>query len=641
MRNSWLLDCFLFRECTVYSLSTRFGTFTRKVRESVSYRHVHRFRRIKLSRYVSAPYNLLHYCTNLHLACDSSCSTCAGTSGFCLTCSQSSQFALDGKCVSSCPANTFAQSSQSGPNGSGGVCSPCHGDCETCSGSRFDQCVTCKQDGERRVLSKNTGRCLRSCTKGEWFDDVGGAGCKACPDGCTSCVGGGSGQCTGCDAGRGLVLKEGRCVASSCTMGTIGVLGGVCLEALAEIKLDTQVPTSNQTVTPVQETKETKGLQWWMYVLIGGSVLGLVILGLIIWRWRARKRRAMQTKMFKQRIEMGGVLQSRFSGVLGRLSRWTGKKHEVRDEELKRRQDFKSSIRWPSDRFAVRQDTETHYDDGYNPRDLEGAAEEKQRRGVEEWRKRISTTQSTTTWTTESTEEDHVPEMPVATKRRGHHRRESSSDARTLSQYSQITHSARTSSSRRSHRKTPPPLLQEYRPSSGFTFGSTYDDLTIGMKPQPKQPLKDTSFVARGASGLNPQMTGSNMTAESHLTGQSSGSGISRPSIERFGLAQLSTQPLIDAPPTQTTTLAPFQTSQPADLINLGGVAPLMTGSGGNVGVPTMGIPAHGTGTSSNSSRIIPRWIHQEVTGSTVQSQLTGGTQHTFGDKNPFRNRMI
>src|SRR4030088_1553721 len=66
-------------------------------------------RQLNLHRYVLSRLVLAMFTDDI-LACDSSCGTCVGSSTFCLSCS-GSQLASGGKCVQSCPENTFKSSS--------------------------------------------------------------------------------------------------------------------------------------------------------------------------------------------------------------------------------------------------------------------------------------------------------------------------------------------------------------------------------------------------------------------------------------------------------------------------------------------------------------------------------------------------
>ncbi|KAF9026747.1 growth factor receptor domain-containing protein [Hymenopellis radicata] len=204
-------------------------------------------------------------------ACDSSCSTCAGSASFCLTC-PNSQLASDGTCVASCPSGTFKKDS--------GTCLTCHPDCATCSGGSFNECSTCPSD--RPVL--NNGRCLPTCSSSQFFDTTAGS-CKSCDSSCSSCYGSSSNQCLSCSSDK--VLRSGSCVAANCADGTSVVSGlGVCLSELVE------VPKASGT----SSSSPLPSITGILLMALGCAFIFLAIL--MLWRRRARKQRAKRTAMF-------------------------------------------------------------------------------------------------------------------------------------------------------------------------------------------------------------------------------------------------------------------------------------------------------------------------------------------------------
>ncbi|KAJ7269285.1 insulin-like growth factor binding protein [Mycena haematopus] len=224
-------------------------------------------------------------------ACDPSCSTCSGSSTSCLTC-RSNQLALNGKCISTCPSNTFSAS---------GACVPCHPDCATCSGSSFAQCASCPSN--RPVLSG--GRCLPTCSKVQFFDTTSGT-CLPCDASCSSCSGSGPSSCLAC-ATSDQVLRGGACTAANCNNSTSVIPGlGVCLSDLVIV---TSTAENNGTISaPTQPTPDppttpavTTGgrpLAWWEILLMTLGCAFIFLLVLMLWRRRARNRRAKQTAAF-------------------------------------------------------------------------------------------------------------------------------------------------------------------------------------------------------------------------------------------------------------------------------------------------------------------------------------------------------
>ncbi|RDX41022.1 hypothetical protein OH76DRAFT_257034 [Lentinus brumalis] len=224
-------------------------------------------------------------------ACDSSCGTCAGSSTFCLTCANN-QLASSGKCVASCPSGTFSSSGQ---------CITCHPDCETCSGSSFNQCSSCSSD--RPVLTN--GRCLPTCSKTQFFDKTSST-CQSCDSSCSSCSGSGPSNCLACSSSS-QVLKGGTCVSASCNDSSAVVPGlGICLSDLVVVPTVASgtaapLPTITGIDTPTSSTTTTttrRPLEWWEILLMALGCAFIFVVILVCWRRRARKRRAAATANF-------------------------------------------------------------------------------------------------------------------------------------------------------------------------------------------------------------------------------------------------------------------------------------------------------------------------------------------------------
>ncbi|KAI0333135.1 hypothetical protein GY45DRAFT_1320075 [Cubamyces sp. BRFM 1775] len=225
-------------------------------------------------------------------ACDSSCSTCAGSSTFCLTCANN-QLASGGKCVASCPSNFFSSSGQ---------CITCHPDCATCSGSAFNQCSSCPPD--RPVLTN--GRCLPTCSKDQFFDKTSST-CQSCDASCSSCSGAGPSSCLACSSSS-QVLRGGTCVSASCN-GTSSVISGlgICLSDLVYVpppsgtSSKSPLPSLTGIDSPISNSNTTvvkRSLQWWEILLMALGCAFIFVCFLMCWRRRMRKRRAAATANF-------------------------------------------------------------------------------------------------------------------------------------------------------------------------------------------------------------------------------------------------------------------------------------------------------------------------------------------------------
>jgi len=245
---------------------------------------------------------LKFYC----IACDSSCSTCFGSSTFCLTCSNN-QLASNGRCVSTCPAGTFSSS---------GACLPCHPDCASCSaGGSFNQCSSCPSS--RPILSG--GRCLPTCAKNQFFDRTSGT-CQKCDDSCSSCSAAGPSSCLACSSSS-QVLKGGSCVASNC--GGVAPGLGVCLsEFVITTASDASAPLPTVTGlnSPTSVSQSGKRLGWWQIMLIVFACAFLFIV--FLWCCSRRQRRKQKKEKKAELYAIGEIRKEEKKGLGSRIIRF-------------------------------------------------------------------------------------------------------------------------------------------------------------------------------------------------------------------------------------------------------------------------------------------------------------------------------
>jgi hypothetical protein len=243
-------------------------------------------------------------------ACDSSCSTCSGSSTFCLTCSQN-QLAFNGKCVAakSCPKSTFPSTSS---------CISCHPDCSDCSDAGFDKCTSCPP--ERPVLSN--GRCISTCSKNEYWDSNANQ-CKSCDSTCGSCIGPGSSSCLSCSNANDRVLRSGSCVSSSSACSSLGndtlVINplGVCFSELVATNTTTPVdPGLNQPTAPTTTTRTAFKLEWWQILLMA---LGCAFI-FLVFMWCCCRRRRKRKEEERRRVH--GYAFANVSGSDNQRSWW-------------------------------------------------------------------------------------------------------------------------------------------------------------------------------------------------------------------------------------------------------------------------------------------------------------------------------
>lgn len=222
------------------------------------------------------------------LACDSSCSSCLGSSTFCLACA-GNLLASNGKCVQACPSNTFQSS---------GACLTCHPDCTTCSGGNFNQCSSCPSD---RPVPDN-GRCLPTCGQSQFFDTTTSS-CQSCDSSCSSCSGTGSSNCLGC-ASTSSVLRSGSCTTANCVDNSTVVPGlGVCLSDLIIVPQGSQTSSlpSLPSITGINEPTTVvvrRPLTWWEILLMTLGCAFIFVVFLWLCRRKAKKRRAKRTAEF-------------------------------------------------------------------------------------------------------------------------------------------------------------------------------------------------------------------------------------------------------------------------------------------------------------------------------------------------------
>uniref|UniRef100_A0A8C7QBG5 Proprotein convertase subtilisin/kexin type 5b n=1 Tax=Oncorhynchus mykiss TaxID=8022 RepID=A0A8C7QBG5_ONCMY len=99
-------------------------------------------------------------------------------------------------CVSECPSGFFRDDRKR--------CKKCSSLCETCVGSRSDQCSTCRPGFH---LNEGSNTCVASCVDGFYLDH------GKCDHSCYSCTGPGETNCSTCV--NGYNLEAGVCVVST------------------------------------------------------------------------------------------------------------------------------------------------------------------------------------------------------------------------------------------------------------------------------------------------------------------------------------------------------------------------------------------------------------------------------------------
>ncbi|KAK5851566.1 hypothetical protein PBY51_023112 [Eleginops maclovinus] len=135
--------------------------------------------------------------------CFSSCESCTGSrSDQCTSCLPKHHLTEDtNTCSASCGENYYLDHDAN-------VCRKCAESCLKCTSSSI--CTECTPD-----TSLQGTRCQQSCSVGFFHDEQEGA-CRPCDEACATCAGAGVALCTHCAAG--YLMEEWRCV-SSCSAG--------------------------------------------------------------------------------------------------------------------------------------------------------------------------------------------------------------------------------------------------------------------------------------------------------------------------------------------------------------------------------------------------------------------------------------
>uniref|UniRef100_A0A673ZZ54 Proprotein convertase subtilisin/kexin type 5-like n=1 Tax=Salmo trutta TaxID=8032 RepID=A0A673ZZ54_SALTR len=109
-------------------------------------------------------------------------------------------------CVSVCPVGFWGDRRR---------CKKCFSSCEICTGSRSDQCTTCRAGHH---LTEGTSSCTASCGDNYYLDHGMSLGpvcwyLLRCDSSCLTCVGAGKGNCSSCAGGHSLMDK--MCMVST------------------------------------------------------------------------------------------------------------------------------------------------------------------------------------------------------------------------------------------------------------------------------------------------------------------------------------------------------------------------------------------------------------------------------------------
>ncbi|XP_068561703.1 proprotein convertase subtilisin/kexin type 5 [Cebidichthys violaceus] len=135
--------------------------------------------------------------------CFSSCESCTGSrSDQCSTC-QPGHYLTEGTstCTAACGDNYYLDHDAN-------MCRKCSESCSKCTS--YSICTECKPD-----TSLQGNRCQRSCAAGFYHDQQEGT-CEPCHKACATCAGAGVAACDGC--AEGFLMEEWKCV-SSCSAG--------------------------------------------------------------------------------------------------------------------------------------------------------------------------------------------------------------------------------------------------------------------------------------------------------------------------------------------------------------------------------------------------------------------------------------
>uniref|UniRef100_A0A7N8XGI2 Proprotein convertase subtilisin/kexin type 5b n=1 Tax=Mastacembelus armatus TaxID=205130 RepID=A0A7N8XGI2_9TELE len=101
-------------------------------------------------------------------------------------------------CVSECPSGFFRDDRKR--------CKKCSSLCETCVGSRSDQCTTCRTGFH---LNEGSNTCVANCADG-FFVDEESQECEPCHRACRTCGGPQFNDCDSCE--DGFTLENGECL---------------------------------------------------------------------------------------------------------------------------------------------------------------------------------------------------------------------------------------------------------------------------------------------------------------------------------------------------------------------------------------------------------------------------------------------
>jgi proprotein convertase subtilisin/kexin type 5 len=131
------------------------------------------------------------------LPCSANCYTCVDSPTNCKSCVNRQVLNSNFKCVSSVSCK---ESNDTACN------SICHASCNTCSGPKADDCLSCPP--ERKLLA---GQCSLGSCPSSYFEIsyVGKLECKRCHSACRTCSGPSHTQCTDC--ADGFTIKNGIC----------------------------------------------------------------------------------------------------------------------------------------------------------------------------------------------------------------------------------------------------------------------------------------------------------------------------------------------------------------------------------------------------------------------------------------------
>ena len=138
--------------------------------------------------------------------CSEECETCSKSGTFCTKCSNPYDFlyAINGKCVSSCPDGQFTDKDS-------GVCLDCNSNCQTCRTK--DSCNTCVSG----LVRYSNGTCSETCPI-SMIPSKDGLSCVECEAPCKQCVQTVD-QCSSCDLNSDLPYLYGYKCLKQCPDG--------------------------------------------------------------------------------------------------------------------------------------------------------------------------------------------------------------------------------------------------------------------------------------------------------------------------------------------------------------------------------------------------------------------------------------